>query len=605
MNMQAHQQAMQQASQLFQSNRLDDAKNLLLKITATVKNDPNAWHLLGAVERRCGEIGASKKSLNRSLKLNRKQPDVWNTLGILNHNSGNYREALSCYDSALRLSPNHIDALINKGLILNKTQRWEEAESVFRKALKSGPENQTAMTGLGDALKGQRKYEQATAFYDRALSLNPQNVIVLNNKSVALKLQGKWKEAISCLEEAVGIAPDSSEVRHNLASALAGDGQELEAISLYRKILESTPQDASAHRYLNEILWTQGSDDFLESYRVSKKTFPEDIDLRHSYAGQLMQAERFEEAEQEIQAAIKMSPDNHKLRLVSARILKEADKFDEALAELRHASKLAADSTSVMAALAETLLGVGDGKGALKIIKKLIKNDDQYMGWWALKADALKLTGSDEYHWLYDYERLLLVSGIDVPDGYASIKDFNEALLHDLEKYHRGKEHPLDQSMRLGTQTVGNIFDVQVKTILQLKQAMSDQIQEFLSNLPDDKRHPALRNRSTSFEFIGSWSVRLRKEGFHTNHNHPEGWFSGPYYVALPDVVKQQDNQQGYLKIGEPGFKALEPLSAGRILAPEEGSFVLFPSYMWHGTVPFESEQYRVSLSQDLIRKLD
>jgi tetratricopeptide (TPR) repeat protein len=373
---------------------------------------------------------------------------------------------------------------------------------------------------------------------------------------------------------------------------------------LYQKIIDHSPQDASAHRYLNQILWTRGSDDFLQSYQVGKKAYPQDIELRRSHAGQLMQAERFEEAEQEIKTAVQMAPDNHKLRLISAKILKEAHKFDEALAQLQHASKLAADDPSVMEAMGETLLGVGDGQGALKIFNKLLKQDEENIGWWALKADALRLTRSDEYNWLYDYERLFFVKSIDAPDGYQNVGEFNEALLYDLEKLHIGKQHPLDRSLRLGTQTVGNIFNAQIKTIQQLKQAMSAQIRDCIESLPNDKRHPALRNKSKNFEYIGSWSVRLRKQGFHANHNHPDGWFSGPYYVALPDVVKHEDNQQGYIKFGEPGCKALEPMPPGRILAPQEGSLVLFPSYMWHGTVPFESGQHRMSVSQDLVQKL-
>jgi tetratricopeptide (TPR) repeat protein len=601
MNAQSHQQSMQQALRLFQSNRIQDAKALLLQITAAVKNDPNAWHMLGAVQRRCGELDASKKSLLKSLKLNRAQPDVWNTLGNLNRSSDNYKEALSCYKSALKLAPGHIDALNNKGLILNKTKRWKEAEAAFTRALKSRPDNPTALTGLGDALRGQKKLDRAIEMYDRVLSSNPGNVVVLNNKSIILKLQGKWAEAISSLQHAADLAPDSSEVRHNLASALSGGGQENDAIELYRNIIEHSPLDASAHRYLNQLLWTHGSSDFLRSYQLGKKTHPGDVELRRSYAGQLMQAERIEEAEQEIKAAVQMAPDNYELRLIYAKILRELLKFDDALTQLQFANKRATDNTPVQEALGETLLGLGDGQGALKIFTKLLRNNQENIWWWALKADALRLMDMDEYHWLYDYERLFFVNPIDTPPGYRNVDEFNEALLNDLGKLHTGKQHPLDRSLRLGTQTVGNIFNLQTETIQLLKQAMSAQIRDCLEGLPDDKRHPTLKNKSTQFEYIGSWSVKLRKEGFHSNHNHPEGWFSGPYYVALPDVVKQRDNQQGYIKFGEPGYRALEPMPPGRILAPEEGSLVLFPSYMWHGTVPFESEQHRVSVSQDLI----
>ncbi len=89
--------------------------------------------------------------------------------------------------------------------------------------------------------------------------------------------------------------------------------------------------------------------------------------------------------------------------------------------------------------MGETLLGMGDGDGALKIFNKLLKRDNGNIGWWALKADALRLIGSDEYHWLYDYDRLFFVKPIDAPDGYRNVDEFNAALLYDLEKLHIGK----------------------------------------------------------------------------------------------------------------------------------------------------------------------
>lgn len=559
--------------------------------------------MLGLVERKIGNIEACKKALNRSLKLNKQQPDLLNTLGILSYNSGDFPKAISFYDSALKIAPTHIDALINKGLLLNKTRRWQESESILRRALKQNPKNLTANLGLGDSLKGQRKYSEAINAYDEVLSLNPQSIIALNNKSITLKLQGNWQAAIACLETAISIAPDSSEVKHNLASALAGGGQEQNAINLYEDMLATSPEDAAAHRYLNQILWTQRSDNFLHSYRGALAKIPQDVELRRSFAGQLMQAERFQEARQEVQAAINISPENYKLRILSAKIFSEELQFENALDELTQARKLNNTDNAVLAATGEVHLGMGDGKSALKIFNKLLQRNNENLSWWALKADALRLTGSDEYHWLYDYERLLNVVKIDTPEGFSNIREFNEALLFDLEKIHRSKDHPLDQSCRFGTQTVGNIFDSDNRNIQLLKQMMSKQIREIIDKLPTDKRHPVLKNKSADFEFIGSWSVRLRKEGFHTNHNHPEGWFSGPYYVALPDIVKQKDNQQGYIKLGEPGYKSLQPLPAGRVLAPEEGTCILFPSYMWHGTVPFDSEQYRVSVSHDIVRK--
>ena len=40
-----------------------------------------------------------------------------------------------------------------------------------------------------------------------------------------------------------------------------------------------------------------------------------------------------------------------------------------------------------------------------------------------------------------------------------------------------------------------------------------------------------------------------------------------------------------------------------RAVKPQGGKLVLFPSYMWHGTVPFHSSQSRTTLAFDAVPK--
>ena len=83
-------------------------------------------------------------------------------------------------------------------------------------------------------------------------------------------------------------------------------------------------------------------------------------------------------------------------------------------------------------------------------------------------------------------------------------------------------------------------------------------------------------------------------------HMHPMGWFSSAYYVDLPDSM-DQGNREGWLKFGEPNFEPPEPLEPQYYVQPEPGKLVLFPSYMWHGTVPFESDQLRTTVVFDVV----
>jgi len=41
-------------------------------------------------------------------------------------------------------------------------------------------------------------------------------------------------------------------------------------------------------------------------------------------------------------------------------------------------------------------------------------------------------------------------------------------------------------------------------------------------------------------------------------------------------------------------------LAPRRVIRPEPGKLALFPSYMWHGTVPFDDDQPRVTIAFDM-----
>jgi hypothetical protein len=84
------------------------------------------------------------------------------------------------------------------------------------------------------------------------------------------------------------------------------------------------------------------------------------------------------------------------------------------------------------------------------------------------------------------------------------------------------------------------------------------------------------------------------------DHVHPAGWLSTACYIDLPGAVSGE-GRQGWLKFGQPGTPTRPPLEAERFVKPEPGMLVLFPSYMWHGTVPFSSGERRLTIAFDLV----
>ena len=63
---------------------------------------------------------------------------------------------------------------------------------------------------------------------------------------------------------------------------------------------------------------------------------------------------------------------------------------------------------------------------------------------------------------------------------------------------------------------------------------------------------------------------------------------SSAYYARLPvsDEAARR-NHEGWIEFGRPPAMFNLDLDARRVVEPRPGRLVLFPSYLWHGTIPF------------------
>jgi ectoine hydroxylase-related dioxygenase (phytanoyl-CoA dioxygenase family) len=82
---------------------------------------------------------------------------------------------------------------------------------------------------------------------------------------------------------------------------------------------------------------------------------------------------------------------------------------------------------------------------------------------------------------------------------------------------------------------------------------------------------------------------------------HHQGWLSSAFYVATPEGALEREDRQGWLRLGQPPFRTEPEMPAELFVRPKPGRLVLFPSYMWHGTKPFRTEERRTTIAFDLI----
>ena len=96
------------------------------------------------------------------------------------------------------------------------------------------------------------------------------------------------------------------------------------------------------------------------------------------------------------------------------------------------------------------------------------------------------------------------------------------------------------------------------------------------------------------------WANVNEKGGFNYPHNHPHSILSGVYYVkAKPNQggfrIDREDNAQYYLpkNISSPTFFNM----TNWIYPSETGMILIFPSWLRHGVLENETNEYRISIS--------
>jgi hypothetical protein len=208
---------------------------------------------------------------------------------------------------------------------------------------------------------------------------------------------------------------------------------------------------------------------------------------------------------------------------------------------------------------------------------------------WPYLSLAWRLTGDPQAEWLDDPR---LVRSIDLPFTPAEIA----ALARTLRALHVTQSRPLDQSVRGGTQTEGPLLSRIDPVIVGLRDRLRAAVAGYVAALPPpDPAHPLLGRVPREPRFQGSWSVRLAGGGHHEPHVHGEGWLSSAFYVALPGVGAEA----GALTLGEPQATLDTSLPPIATLEPIVGRLVLFPSTLWHGTLPFPARE-RLTVAFDI-----
>ncbi len=445
------------------------------------------------------------------------------------------------------------------GLAQDGLGEYGQAAENYRKALAITPNTPDLHFNLGIALANIGQYAEAEKSYLKAIELQPRFFEAHGNLGTVLQKQGRLEQAIVSYRTALSIHEDARG-HFNFGTALRDEGKLDEAISHFQRAILMFPNYADAHNYLGECYRDQGNmDDAVKKYLDTLALNPNHAGANYNMGEFLYLAGRFDEAVDYLERS---KLDDWQERALYCTY--KAAHFDAFKTKLENIVNSGAKHTAPFLQTLSTHYATNFGV------------EDRY---------NFCKNGFD-----FVYQK-------SIPELAEPNSQFLSDLLRDIDN--TAIEVRAQAMIINGKQSAGNLFKRPEASFRKLGEIVR---QEFLNykNKFAGADCELIKSFPQELEFTSSWYVRLRRGGFVDRHIHEVGWISGAVYLVLPKDKKDPD--EGCFEYGLHGDNyplQHENFPTG-IARPKVGDIVLFPSSLFHRTIPFTGNEERICIAFDL-----
>ncbi|MEM7068140.1 MAG: tetratricopeptide repeat protein [Pseudomonadota bacterium] len=437
------------------------------------------------------------------------------------------------------------------------------AQSDFKGAVKTlealtalEPHHGDGHYNLGLVYMNLGRAEEAIVCFERVIKQKGENPDVYNNLGAAFFELEKFENAISAYEKAVALKPDFVPALRNLGAALRD----------IRRLEES-------EKYLSKIPY------LMPRYAPGHVS----LGVTYKHMGEEAKAQKC------FETALKLEPDNREANYELGNILANSKQYERAADAYR-----TVDTGEARVKVLEMLHQSGDHK------EQLLNELDSLNGAEPinLRAAAFSAFVSNQYETNDSHpfapDPLDFVSICNI-DEYLSVEPtFLDELMVEAAKEAAVWEK---RTTRGGFQTHGNLFELG-GIFNRLEDVLREQIGQYRSERSDSNAG-IIKGFPDQFELNG-WHVKLVKAGYQKPHIHTRGWISGVLYLKIPKAIK---GNEGSIAFSLHGYDYRKEHDNMPLIehSPKAGELVLFPSSLFHHTIPFESDEDRQCIAFDML----
>ena len=410
------------------------------------------------------------------------------------------------------------------------------------------------------ALFHKRSFTQLEPLLSLFLRENPGNMDALNLLGLTKKEKGHVLQANPIFTSLCETYPKNPAFLSNLANLAQMQGDSKKAISCLKRALKLEPDDS----LLERILHTLGMAQKVLGHRgESLKAFQTGLSLN---------------------GALKIE-----FQIEIANLLRADKKYPEAIEAL--------EGVDVKLSRTHQLECIYKTNNSLlfdKKVKGLLadKKSNPLLGALITHSNA---TLGTAYKNPFCKNPLNYVFKGKIPDNKLT-----DELLYDLIKFSLNPSGDFHHQALLinGKQSNGNLLKSGLSFVDPLKEILMASINHYRKNFAQH-RDGFLREWPNDFE-IYAWLVNIMDGGQLKSHIHKEGWLSGSLYLQIP---KPTVGNEGAISFSLNGadFPTHGVNFREMFIPVVERDIVMFPSSLFHKTIPFTNKIRRISLAFDII----
>ena len=234
-----------QANAYVRVNRMDDARQLMVRMTELAADQPLVFQSLASLCYMQEDYKAMNDACQKALALNDQDPATYFLAAKAALGMSNGIQTIAMLTKAIMLNDEFVEAYQMRAEVLWSMRQVKDANEDISKLLEINAEDENALLLKGEILAVSGEEEQALELMDQVLSLNPFNEKAYLLKGSYYFLKKEFDKAIAVYDDAIEVLPVFAQAYHERGRAKLEKGDKQGSMEDMKRAIEIAPENGA------------------------------------------------------------------------------------------------------------------------------------------------------------------------------------------------------------------------------------------------------------------------------------------------------------------------------------------------------------------------